>query len=139
MIVNAQCGLIQKAPNLRYVPYCCVDWSQYDIIKTLFHKGFESLCSEEQDNHPFIISKLGSVFGNHDDTEGVHFSNGERADLLKPQRGSVRLGQIFLDRFVRPDQSDLTRARRRRERCIATAGPSAQERLKILRESYLNR
>ena len=86
MIVNAKSGLIQKAPNLRYVPYCRVDWSQYDIIKTLFHEGFESLCSEGQDNHPFIISKLGSVVGNHDGTEGVHFFNEEREELFETQK-----------------------------------------------------
>jgi len=86
MIVNAKSGLIQKAPNLRYIPYCRVDWSQYDIIKTLFHEGFESLCSEGQDNHPFIISKLGSVVGNHDGTEGVHFFNEEREELFETQK-----------------------------------------------------
>ena len=85
MIVNAKSGLIQKGPNLRYVPYCRVDWSQYDIIKTLFH-GVDSLCSEGQENHPFIISKLGSVVGNHDGTQGVHFFDQERKELFETQK-----------------------------------------------------
>ena len=86
MIVNTKSGLVQRTPNLRYVPYSKVDWNSYDIVKTLFHKGFESLHSEGGDNHPFIISKLGSVVGNHDRTEGVHFFGEEREQLFETQK-----------------------------------------------------
>ena len=61
VIMNAAHGLIHTSPNLRYVPYSKVNWQDYDIIKTLFHKGFESLRSRGGEDHPFIISKLGSV------------------------------------------------------------------------------
>src|SRR5262245_37813562 len=77
MIVNAQCGL-PNIPNLRFLPYEEVEWRQYDVVKTLFHEGFDSLCSAEGNHHPFIISKMGSVVGSSDETEGVHFFNRER-------------------------------------------------------------
>lgn len=85
MIVNTKQGLVQKNANLRYVHYSLFNWENYDIIKTLFHKGFESLCSEGGTNHPYIISKLGSVVGNNDATEGVHFFNEERERLYEIQ------------------------------------------------------
>ena len=86
MIVNTSAGLVQKTPNLRFVPYSDVDWDRYDIIKTLFHKGFDSLCREGKHDHPFIISKLGSVVGNHDGVEGVHFFGRERDELFEVQK-----------------------------------------------------
>jgi hypothetical protein len=86
MIVNAKSGLVRTTPNLSYVSFSCVDWSRYDIIKTLFHMGFDSLQSEGGDDHPFIISKLGSVVGNHDGSEGVHFFDEERAELFETQK-----------------------------------------------------
>jgi hypothetical protein len=86
VIVNTRRGLIQRNPHLRYVPYSMVDWKRYDVIKTLFHKGFESICSEGEADHPFIISKLGSIVGNNDATEGVHFFDGEREYLYEMQK-----------------------------------------------------
>lgn len=85
MIMNGN-GLGHAAnPNLRSVPFAHVDWNRYDVIKTLFHSGFESLCEEGGGSHPFIISKLGSVVGSHDDTDGVYFFNHEREHLYKIQ------------------------------------------------------
>ena len=85
MIMNGN-GLGHAAkPNLRSVPFARVDWNRYDVIKTLFHSGFESLCEEGGGDHPFIISKLGSVVANHDDTDGVYFFNHEREHLYRIQ------------------------------------------------------
>jgi hypothetical protein len=85
MIMNGD-GLGSAAtPNLRSVAFADVDWNSYDVIKTLFHSGFESLCEEGGSNHPFIISKLGSVVGNDDETAGVYFFNHEREHLYKIQ------------------------------------------------------
>lgn len=86
MIVNTKQSLVKRSPNLRFVPYSMVEWKQYDIIKTLFHRGFESLYDGGGNNYPFIISKLGSVVGNHDATEGVHFFNEERENLYETQK-----------------------------------------------------
>ena len=78
MIVNTKRGLVERNLNLRYVPYSMFDWKRYSIIKTLFPIGFESILSQGADDHPFIISKLGSVVGNNDSIEGVYFFNEER-------------------------------------------------------------
>jgi hypothetical protein len=76
----------QVRPNLRYVPFAKVEWGQYDVIKTLFHKGYETLVKEGMEAHPFVISKLGSVVGKSDDIEGVHFFDGERSKLYGIQK-----------------------------------------------------
>ena len=84
MIMNGN-GLAHATPNLRSVSFADADWNDYDVIKTLFHSGFESLSEEGGGSHPFIISKLGSVVGNHDDTDGVYFFNHEREHLFRIQ------------------------------------------------------
>ncbi len=86
VVVKGSGGVHEAWPNLRYVPYSKVNWDEYDVIKTLFHAGFESIVEEGADKHPFIISKLGSVVGEKDDTEGVHFFGPEREKLYRIQR-----------------------------------------------------
>ncbi|MCB0296330.1 MAG: hypothetical protein KDG51_14085, partial [Calditrichaeota bacterium] len=54
---------VQMAPNLQRKPIAKTDWSDYDVVKTLFTAGFETLEKYRGQNHPFIISKLGSVVG----------------------------------------------------------------------------
>ena len=85
MIMNGVGLESRTTPNLRSIPFSLVDWNRYDVIKTLFHGGFESLMAEGGGNHPFIISKLGSVVGDRDDTDGVYFFNGEREQLYTIQ------------------------------------------------------
>jgi hypothetical protein len=85
MIMNGASLGSRTTPNLRSIPFRAVDWERYDIVKTLFHSGFESLMAEGGGNHPFIISKLGSVVGDRDDTDGVYFFNGEREQLYAIQ------------------------------------------------------
>ena len=84
MIMNGN-GLSHANQNLRSVPFADVDWNRYDVVKTLFHSGFQSLWEEGGGSHPFIISKLGSVVGKHDDTDGVYFFNREREQLYAIQ------------------------------------------------------
>jgi hypothetical protein len=103
MIVNAKSGLLQKNWNLRYVSYSLVDWSRYDIVKTLFHEGFDSLQSAGGDNHPFIVSKLGSVVGNHDGSEGVHFFNDERKELFETQK-QINLKSKYITILTEPSK-----------------------------------
>ena len=85
MIMNGASLGTRTTGNLRSIPFKSVDWRNYDIVKTLFHSGFESLMEEGGDSHPFIISKLGSVVGDRDDTDGVYFFNGEREKLYAIQ------------------------------------------------------
>jgi hypothetical protein len=84
MILNGNGPRHAKA-NLRSVPFSEADWQSYDVIKTLFHSGFQSLWDEGGADHPFIISKLGSVVGSSDATDGVHFFSHEREQLYAIQ------------------------------------------------------
>lgn len=63
---------VQMAPNLQRKPIAKADWSEYDVVKTLFSAGFETLEKYRGQHHPFIISKLGSVVGPHE-MEGIYF------------------------------------------------------------------
>jgi glycosyltransferase involved in cell wall biosynthesis len=72
------------APRLRTVPFRRVDWIRYDAIKTFFHLGFESLAETGGADHPFILSKLGSVVA-HEQTAGVHFFGAVRERLFQLQ------------------------------------------------------
>ena len=72
------------APNLRRIPLTRVRWHEYDVVKTLFDKGFETLQHYGGERHPFIISKLGSVVGPHD-MEGIYFYGERRKELYAKQ------------------------------------------------------
>src|SRR5687767_5907895 len=71
---------ISMGPNLRRVALSSVRWNDYDVVKTVFHTGFETLESFGGANHPFIISKLGSVVGPRD-LNGVYFYGDIRKQL----------------------------------------------------------
>lgn len=71
---------VPHAENVRRVPLGRVDWSDYDVVKTLFHRGFETLADRGGASHPFVISKLGSVVGPRE-LPGIHFY-GERRRCL---------------------------------------------------------
>jgi glycosyltransferase involved in cell wall biosynthesis len=86
MIVNTARGAAAESPHLRYVPYASFDWRRYDSVITLYHSGFDALCEAGGGDHPFVISKLGSVVGNHDATEGVYFFSEVRKDLYATQQ-----------------------------------------------------
>ena len=85
IIVSYRHAPTNLAPRLREVPFRQVKWSDYQVVKTFFHWGFESLCATGGEDHPFIISKLGSVVGSAPTTEGVHFFGKERELLFETQ------------------------------------------------------
>ena len=85
VIADAREPFLSPRANLRVVPYDRFDWSRYHVIKTLFHRGFESLCAAGGADHPFVISKLGSVVGSEDGVAGVHFFGREREQLFDLQ------------------------------------------------------
>jgi glycosyltransferase involved in cell wall biosynthesis len=76
---------IRMAKRLRRVRLESVRWREYDVVKTVFHAGFETLRRWGGENHPFIIAKLGSVVGG-EDVPGVHFHGEIRARLFESQR-----------------------------------------------------
>jgi len=75
--------------NLREVPYTSVRWADYDVIKTFFHSGFSFLISAGGVDHPFIVSKLGSVVGRAQ-TAGVHFYGAVRERLSEVEEAIAR-------------------------------------------------
>ncbi len=77
------------APGLRKVSLRHVRWRDYDVVKTLFHLGFETLVKHGGSNHPFIISKLGSVVGS-EDLPGIFFHGANRERMYETQRAIAR-------------------------------------------------
>jgi hypothetical protein len=75
---------VSMGPNLRRIPLSSVDWRDYDVVKTFYHVGFETLERFGGADHPFIISHLGSVVG-PEDMEGVYFYGKVREGLYATQ------------------------------------------------------
>jgi glycosyltransferase involved in cell wall biosynthesis len=75
---------VQMEERLRRVPLSRVRWADYDVVKTLFHAGFETLERYGGSGHPFIISKLGSVVGPRD-LDGIYFYGTQRERLFATQ------------------------------------------------------
>ncbi len=86
IVLNRKSGVFQITENLRYVSAGTIRWHDYDVVKTTFHRGFDHLDSLGGSDHPFIISKLGSVVGGSDDTEGVYFFGEQRRRLYETQK-----------------------------------------------------
>ena len=63
------------------------------MIKTFFHRGFDSLVAEGGGDHPFIISKLGSVVG-REETAGVHFHGAVRERLYATQTAIAKRSKV---------------------------------------------
>jgi hypothetical protein len=72
------------AGQVQQVSFGEVRWERYDVVKTFFQRGFETLQAEGGSGHPFIISKLGSVVG-REQTPGVHFYGPVREKMLRTQ------------------------------------------------------
>jgi glycosyltransferase involved in cell wall biosynthesis len=70
--------------KLRAVPLRDVRWDDYDVVKTLFDLGFQTLERYGGAGHPFIISKLGSVVDARD-REGIYFYGAYREELYATQ------------------------------------------------------
>jgi glycosyltransferase involved in cell wall biosynthesis len=75
---------ISMGMNLRRVPLSEVRWNDYHAVKTLFHKGFDTLENFGGKDHPFIISKLGSVVAPAD-MGGIYFYGEKREQLYETQ------------------------------------------------------
>ncbi len=75
---------IQMNPNLRRIGLTQINWDDYDVVKTLFHKGFETLLHHGGNDHPLVISKLGSVVDSTD-RDGIYFYGKRREQLFAVQ------------------------------------------------------
>jgi glycosyltransferase involved in cell wall biosynthesis len=89
IVLNRCTSTQQRGTRLREVPFRSVRWDDYDVVKTFFHRGFESLMATGGGDHPFIVSKLGSVVGS-EQTSGVHFYGHVREKLFRTQQEIAR-------------------------------------------------
>lgn len=80
---------VHLAPRLRMVPLGAVRWDEYDVVKTLFHRGFETLRLFGGASHPFIVAKLGSVVA-AEDRDGIFFYGKRRQRLFETQEHIAR-------------------------------------------------
>jgi glycosyltransferase involved in cell wall biosynthesis len=79
-----EASIAARGLPLRRVPIRDVRWPEYDVVKTLFDLGFQTLERYGGSGHPFIISKLGSVVDARD-REGIYFYGGYREELYATQ------------------------------------------------------
>jgi hypothetical protein len=92
--------------GVRVVPLNGVRWSDYDVVKTLFHDGFTTLASRGGGDHPFIIAKLGSVVG-AEDMPGIYFHGRMREQLYDAQRAIAHAARYVT--VLSPPAADLWR------------------------------
>ncbi len=71
--------------QIRMIPLSKIKWDDYDVVKTLFNIGFDTLEKYGGSDHSFIISKLGSVVG-PEDMNGIYFYAKEREKLYSNQK-----------------------------------------------------
>ena len=83
-IVRRRGKIVPLGPRLRMVPARGIRWDRYDVVKTSLHKGFNHLLVNGGADHPFIISKLGSVVAGSP-RPGVHFFGRQHEFLLGMQ------------------------------------------------------
>jgi glycosyltransferase involved in cell wall biosynthesis len=74
----------ELAPRFREVPLARARPDDYDVVLTLFHRGFETAERFGFDDHPFVISKLGSVVADRDHP-GIFFYGELRERLFATQ------------------------------------------------------
>jgi hypothetical protein len=74
----------ERGLRLRAVPLREVRWEDYDVVKTLFDLGYQTLEKYGGTSHPFIISKLGSVVDSYD-RDGIYFYGAYRDELYATQ------------------------------------------------------
>ncbi len=89
MAIRGQGAELPAEPNLRRVNLEQADWHAYDVIKTVFHRGFLTLERYHGHTHPFIVSNLGSVVGIRD-MHGIYFYGRVRRKLYATQKKIVR-------------------------------------------------
>jgi glycosyltransferase involved in cell wall biosynthesis len=85
---------IPMLPKLRRLPLAGVRWSEYDVVKTLFGWGFETLEAYGGASHPFIISKLGSVVG-PTDMDGIYFYGDVQKKMYSTQQRINRISKYI--------------------------------------------
>lgn len=77
-------GFFQMGPNIRQVPLGKVRWENYDVVKTVYQRGFETLEQYGGSSHPFILARMSGVV-DQEDREGIYFTGERRRWLYSVQ------------------------------------------------------
>lgn len=86
IIVNHRCGEVGLGSGIRMVPFSRVRWDEYDVVKTLYQRGFDTLERHGGADHPFIVSSLATVVGCEDGRPGVQVVPEDRGGLWRIQQ-----------------------------------------------------
>ncbi|HUF28149.1 MAG TPA: hypothetical protein VMM18_14330 [Gemmatimonadaceae bacterium] len=116
---------IEMGPGLRRVPLSRVRWRDYDVVKTLFHRGFRTLTRAGGADHPFIIAKLGSVVASRD-TEGIPFYGRQRRESFAIQSEIARRAR-YVTVLTRAAAELWTEHHGRRESLLLVPGATERE------------
>jgi len=85
MIVNVRAGPRRPDPGVRFVPFVSVRWRDYDVVKALYQRGFDTLGRHGGGDHPFVVGSIATVVGRRDGVPGVQVMPAERAALWETQ------------------------------------------------------
>jgi glycosyltransferase involved in cell wall biosynthesis len=102
-------GIVSLGPRLRQVPLNRVRWEDYDLVKTVYQRGFETLEKFGGLSHPFIVARMSGVVDQYD-REGIYFAGERRRWLYAIQEKMSRHSryvslttepakQLWLERF----------------------------------------
>jgi glycosyltransferase involved in cell wall biosynthesis len=80
--------------HLKMIPLSQVNWNDYDVVKTVFHGGFDTLEKYGGTSHPFIISKLGSVVSSTV-IKGIYFYGDVHKKLFETQEKINRISRYI--------------------------------------------
>jgi hypothetical protein len=116
---------VVMADRLRRVPLSRVRWRDYDVVETNFHQGWEALAKYGGSDHPFIVSKLGSVVG-ASDMPGVYYYGRIREQMYETQR-AIHAGARYITLLSRAAQLLWTESLGARDGHLLMPGGVASE------------
>jgi hypothetical protein len=85
LVVNGAPAGLPLGHGVREVSAAHVRWDEYDVVKASLHGGFAALADWGGEDHPFILTSLGSVVGSTE-TAGVYFYGDVRDSLWRIQQ-----------------------------------------------------
>jgi len=80
--------------NVRKVPLPEIRWNDYDVVKTSYGEGFKTLEKYKGTDHPFIISRLGTVVGPQD-IEEIFFYGKRRQERYSTQEKMLNTSKFI--------------------------------------------
>jgi glycosyltransferase involved in cell wall biosynthesis len=119
----------ELAPRLREIPSRLARWNDYDVVKTHYTAGFETLVEAGGDEHPFIISRLVNVVGAEGDP-GLNVFGVPRHELLATQTRIAERARLVV--VTSEGNARAWRARHGRHRPVWVVPSGVDDRLPTL-------